>query len=1398
MLDISSDLQTAIVDGSQRVIPKVVARFADNRWLENLSWSSSNEFYENQILRNDCLLYWRFDDYLTDPAFHFTYDHSGNGINGAFAGSGFYDGPSPIQRTTSNYGVQTDSFNRTANTLGFMDGTAKLPWEIFGNGIFETDGSVAKCTSFVAGTFPAAVVDTGDTDGYIETVLGTFGDNNGLYARFIDLDNWIRWNCNTFPGSILQKRVAGVTTTIFSTVHPFANGDTVRLEVILDTVNVYHNGALIHTTTVEDDVLRDATMWGLMNPNSSTPSYDSVTINTYTPTDRCWTSPAATSNCVSNVSATDTVKTYAPKYCTEIFWVQNTFGVSQFNKCVMNTRFNVTAYVSANTIYGTWRGASNTNYTLNAGNASFGAGWTMIAMRKNDTEIAMFCNGVKISTGYMPEDISNSFGLGNIIIGAEDASYTNQFTGSVDEFSIHGTALTDKQIENLYYSGVNTGKFVGAGTFFTADQAVNGIKEESSAYAVSQGFDEYGNYMNLSGQYHSLANEDKANKAFGWWSRSLSDGSGLFTQKEIAWYEFDTRKATGVEISTGWVTSRIKDFKVYWITSDDVTHYSNNTMPLGSSLYELDFGGTYDVKAFGVEMISTYSPNDIGRIYEADLVYDVDLSEDVVNLNVDKVRDNYDSTLPIGLTGANQGSITLQNTDRVYNPYGSSDYAPYIAPDTEFFVSLGWELPDGSIEYIKLQDSLYVDSWNIESSGMTAVPALRDWSKYIQETTSTGMVFQDVTAGRAIADIMRAQGFPNRKIVYNDTYYRDIISSRPWAFWRLSDVGVNIYDEGGRYNGTMDGTVIQGGASLIRQEAEDQIFYNVDRSTNATNDPNKITAFSSKFDNSVNCGYRMLTNSELQFAGDWTIEATVQVDAVPTASDAIILSKQNASGYNYLLSLENSGAGVYKFYTAYTDNLGNGFTLRSAGYSSAQLIGKTFHLVASKVRNSLNLYINGVAVTPLTTNNNPTGNDATLPVFIGKVNTTGFGWIGSICSVSLYNRGMTSDEAISHWISSQLGSLYVFKYLYFKDATPWDAMLEFATADVGMFYFDEDSFFHYEYSNTFHESIFTRHQTSQYDFTDEENIKDGSHNVDVQTNRVIVLVNPLVTVANEYAPIWKADDGESLAVTKIGFNLNPSTTSISVTDTENPLWLNSGYFKVDDEIIYYGGKEANRLKNLQRGMFGTKPAFHANTSLCREARLYEIQYTDSPAVAIKRPFVTAKEFESKVEIDKFVTTPFGATVVLSATKNTAEDELVMLEGTNPITELHYAYSISGIPIQPKKSKEKVIKEVKELDTKIRKFRPKEITIDNQFIQDKAWAEKLATFIINFFGAPVAILNLEVTGTPQIQLGDLIRITKFDKMNIVNELFWVIESSVNYDGGIQQNLVLRQYTGGISG
>jgi hypothetical protein len=132
-----------------------------------------------------------------------------------------------------------------------------------------------------------------------------------------------------------------------------------------------------------------------------------------------------------------------------------------------------------------------------------------------------------------------------------------------------------------------------------------------------------------------------------------------------------------------------------------------------------------------------------------------------------------------------------------------------------------------------------------------------------------------------------------------------------------------------------------------------------------------------------------------------------------------------------------------------------------------------------------------------------------------------------------------------------------------------------------------------------------------------------------------------------------------------------------------------------------------------------------------------------------------------------------------------------LKGTDELNNEQSVTAIAGIPIVVQQTNNDIKEQTNTLSDNIRLYGLKEIVIENEFITDLAHAKTIADFLISKMSDPVPVLNLTITPTPTIQLGDRIRISSMDSFDIINGDYWVISTEIGYGAQPSQSMVIRK-------
>ena len=394
---------------------------------------------------------------------------------------------------------------------------------------------------------------------------------------------------------------------------------------------------------------------------------------------------------------------------------------------------------------------------------------------------------------------------------------------------------------------------------------------------------------------------------------------------------------------------------------------------------------------------------------------------------------------------------------------------------------------------------------------------------------------------------------------------------------------------------------------------------------------------------------------------------------------------------------------------------------------------------------------------------------------------------------AVYDKALTSENVKDRYIESAMQPLTEFAFLYGNDTSIRELMNDITFADMGRVYIDENDTARYEHFYRFFESSIDQHANVQTSFSDSTNIISGNYVVALQCNKVTVPVASIQTSSGAVQQLWLAPDNSSLATTKLTANLTSNANIAYVTTTLDPVYSETGYIKIDSEIIKYISKTATSFIGLERGQFQTTAASHTSNTKVRESRYYDIKFDKAPAYNIKTPFISAIDFEkpARVEVTRYIPYPYGAELIISASEDAEVGKVVFLQGTDPLTKYPYATAIAGTAVSMSEQNVQVKEQSASTSDSIKKFGIKDITIQSPFITDSVHAKKIADFIIDKTQTPVPIINLDVTAMPKIQLGDRIRITALNALDIANADYWVISHNMAIGDNITQNLVLRK-------
>jgi hypothetical protein len=295
----------------------------------------------------------------------------------------------------------------------------------------------------------------------------------------------------------------------------------------------------------------------------------------------------------------------------------------------------------------------------------------------------------------------------------------------------------------------------------------------------------------------------------------------------------------------------------------------------------------------------------------------------------------------------------------------------------------------------------------------------------------------------------------------------------------------------------------------------------------------------------------------------------------------------------------------------------------------------SYHIVSVYDGSDLKYYVNGVlqdtevvAGTPVSWASSDTTIGGRGSIFTSGAEVTPL-TIRSfyVDEFAIYDKALTPENIKDRYIESAMQPLTEFAFLYGNDTSIREIMNDITFADMGRVYIDENDTAKYEHFYRFFESSIDQHANVQTSFSDSTNIISGNYVVSLQCNKVTVPVASIQTSSGAVQQLWIAPDNSSLATTKLTANLTSNANIAYVTTTLDPVYSETGYIKIDSEIIKYISKTATSFIGLERGQFQTTAASHTSNTKVRESRYYDIKFDKAPAYNIKTPFISAIDFE---------------------------------------------------------------------------------------------------------------------------------------------------------------------------
>lgn len=478
---------------------------------------------------------------------------------------------------------------------------------------------------------------------------------------------------------------------------------------------------------------------------------------------------------------------------------------------------------------------------------------------------------------------------------------------------------------------------------------------------------------------------------------------------------------------------------------------------------------------------------------------------------------------------------------------------------------------------------------------------------------------------------------------------------------------------------------------------------------------------------------------------------------------------------------------------------------QGAAYASLSVdvwchLGFTFTFASGTC--TLNIYLNGVLYSTYAwATSSADLTSAQVKLIVGGYRLAGSnGFSGYISNLAIYKKAMTAASFLRHYVRGKSIRQNVYTSIGTSAESYWSEMLKIATADVGMYFFDEYGNFIYEHGRSYDDALDSQHSVVQYTLDENQDIISASQTVELHANKVKIKIYPPSKYGSNLNTIWAAPSNESLAICPLLNSLTASSTdaislslSLNPAGVYEPIWPLSGIVKIDDEFIKFNQSSGSSLFQLERGYWGSSAAYHPSGSVVSEAREYNLEWSSQPVYFVKYPFLTANIFDHTVSLSNWRFN--GQRGYLRAYANDlakVSDRYIVLSGTNPVTKLNNAFEVVGVSASSSETGKQLVVEVSsDYKDNIRKYGEKILEIDNPLIQDAAYAQDLAQFLLVKYSIPCPVLEIATMGIPHLQLGDRIKIQSLDGISISNDEYWIMSINLSYDGGINQTMTLRK-------
>jgi len=270
----------------------------------------------------------------------------------------------------------------------------------------------------------------------------------------------------------------------------------------------------------------------------------------------------------------------------------------------------------------------------------------------------------------------------------------------------------------------------------------------------------------------------------GWWSRSLSDADGNFTTSPQLTMSFDPRGIVSLNV-VGEDRSNVfpVDFNISCYSATSELLRSQEVVGNDQITWKMDLSD--NPVSLCTQMVLTVhkinKPLYQCRILEfiTSIVQTYTGDDRVVAMHLLEERDITEGSLPVGNITSNELDITLNNTDRYFDPANGSPISTLLKPNRRIKAWFGAEVVPDVIEWHQL-GIFWTTAWSSPKQDVTTIVTARDRLNLMAQTTySTNILKFNVSMYQLAEDVMQDFGLLSTEYSINDSL-KDMIVPIAW------------------------------------------------------------------------------------------------------------------------------------------------------------------------------------------------------------------------------------------------------------------------------------------------------------------------------------------------------------------------------------------------------------------------------------------------------------------------------------------------------------------------------------------------------------------------------------------------------------------------------------------